>query len=174
MNAKLSSQTGNQRFVLDTSAILSGIFNLSEGIFLISRGVMDEIALGKASRSLQMNISNLEIFSPKESSISIVKRAAKVTRDLNNLSSTDIELIAIALETNSTLITDDFAMENVAQYLGVKFTGADLEKIGYHIKWGYRCTGCGMRFSDYSESCPVCGHKLRRFAKTYKPIRDDQ
>ena len=157
-------------YVLDTSAILSGKFNLSEGNFLISRNVINEIKLGKVSRLLSMSISSLRVVTPSNKTVQAVKTAAKETGDLQELSDTDIGLIAIALETKSTLVTDDFAMENVANFLGIEFAGADLKKIGYKITWGYRCTGCGQRFSEYSDVCPVCGHKLKRFAKKYKAI----
>ncbi len=163
----------SKKFVLDTSAVLSRRFNLSEGVFLISKGVIDEVALGKISRSLQMNLSSLEIYTPSPDSIMAVKAAAKLTGDIKSLSGTDIELIAISLETGAILVTDDFAIENVANQLGLDFAGADLKKITHRIKWGYRCTGCGKRFSNYMETCPVCGHQLKRFAKNYKPLSNE-
>ena len=171
-NSHIDLQKG-KTYVLDTSAIFSAKFNLSEGNFLISRNVINEIKLGKVSRLLNMSISSLRVVTPSDKTIIAVKAAAKETGDLQELSDTDIGLIAIALETNSTLVTDDFAMENVANFLGIKFEGADLKKIGYKITWGYRCTGCGQRFSEYSDACPICGHRLKRFAKKYKAIRND-
>jgi UPF0271 protein len=100
-----------------------------------------------------------------------VKEAASRTGDLEKLSATDIEVIAVALEVKGTIVTDDFAIENVASVLGLKFYGADLKPISREIKWHFRCTGCGKKFSTHTKECPVCGHTVRRIAKSYNPRR---
>ncbi len=159
----------NQEYlVLDTSAILSRKFNLNQENIVIPESVMEEVRLGKIARSLEWHEEGLRIFRPSGSSLKTVRDTAARTGDLEKLSSTDMDVIAVALETGGTIITDDFAIENVASRLGLKFLGADLKPISREIKWQFRCTGCGKRFSSHREECPVCGHEVKRIVKSFK------
>ena len=159
----------NQEYlVLDTSAILSRKFNLNQENIVIPESVMEEVRLGKIARNLAWNEEGLRIFRPSASNASKVRDAAARTGDLEKLSATDIEVIAVALETGGTIITDDFAIENVASQLGLRFLGADLKPISREIKWQFRCTGCGKKFSSHRKQCPVCGHEVRRIVKSFK------
>lgn len=157
-----------EKFVLDTSAILSRKFNLNQDNLVIPESVMEEIRLGKIARNLTWQEEGLKIFRPVAASISRVREAAAMTGDLEKLSSTDIEVIAVALEVGGTIVTDDFAIENVASGLGLKFLGADLRPISREIRWQFRCSGCGKKFSAPRKECPVCGHEVRRIVKAYK------
>lgn len=156
-----------ETFVLDTSAILSRKFNLNQENFVIPESVMEEIRLGKIARNLSWQEESLRVLRPIPSSIARVRDAASGTGDLEKLSATDIEVIAVALEIGGTIVTDDFAIENVASKLGLKFSGADLKPISGEIKWQFRCSGCGRRFSRHVKECPVCGHQVRRIVNTY-------
>lgn len=160
--------------VLDTSAILSRKFNLTEENLVIPESVMDEIRLGRIARNLAWQEEGLKIFRPGAKSILLAREAATITGDLEKLSQTDIDVIAVALELDGTIVTDDFAIENVASKLGLKFLGADLRPISREIKWQFRCTGCGKRFSAHVKECPVCGHEVRRIAKSYNQRHTDK
>jgi len=48
-----------------------------------------------------------------------VRRAARGSGDAAELSDTDTRLIATALELSATLVTDDYAMQNVAERLDI-------------------------------------------------------
>lgn len=155
-------------YVLDTSAILSRKLNLSEGNFIVPDSVMQEIRLGKIARNLSWQEENIRVMKPVKSSVQKVKETASASGDLEVLSEPDIDVLAVALETGGVIVTDDFAIENVASQLGLKFSGADLTPISRIVKWQFRCTGCGKRFMEYVKDCPVCGHTVRRTAKSYK------
>ena len=152
---------------MDTSAILSRKFNLNQENLVVPESVLDEIRLGKIARNMEWQRGHLRVVQPMRSSISRVKDIAGETGDLEKLSSTDIDVVAVALELGGTIVTDDFAIENVASRLGLKFLGADLKPISREVKWQFRCTGCGKRFSTHTRECPVCGHEVRRIAKSY-------
>lgn len=160
-------------FVIDTSAILSRKINVSQNNFIIPSSVMEEIRLGKIARNLSWQEEDLFIMQPSKESVETVKRTAKETGDLPVLSKTDIDVIAVALDKKGTVVSDDFAIENVASKLGLKFVGADLRQISRIIKWQFRCTGCGKRFAEHVDVCPVCGHGVRRTVKSYKRSRDN-
>ena len=90
---------------------------------------------------------------------------AKKTGDYYVLSKTDIDVIALALQLNATIISDDYAIQNVARLMNLKYYGAGIETIKKEIKWKYRCTGCHKIYKNYIEICPVCGHKTKRYIK---------
>ncbi len=152
---------------MDTSAILSRKFNLNQENLVVPESVLDEIRLGKIARNMEWQQGNLKVVQPLGSSISRVKDAAGETGDLEKLSLTDIDVVAVAFELGGTIVTDDFAIENVASRLGLKFLGADLKPISREVKWQFKCTGCEKRFSTHIRECPVCGHEVRRIAKSY-------
>jgi UPF0271 protein len=154
-------------YVLDTSAILSGRINTNQENFIFPSSVLDEISLGKTARNIEWLREDLDIREPKGKSLEDVSRAARESGDFNKLSKTDLDVIALAMEYEATIITDDFAIENVASKLGIPYVGADLKEIRRIIKWNFRCTGCGRRFSKFIKDCPVCGHSIRRTVKSY-------
>lgn len=160
-------------FVLDTSAILSRKINISQNNFIIPYSVMEEIKLGKIARNLSWQEEDLYLMQPSSESVDMVRKTAGETGDLSVLSKTDIDVIAVALEKKGTIVSDDFAIENVASRLGLNFVGADLRQISRTIKWQFRCTGCGKRFREHVKECPVCGHEVRRTVKSYKRSRDN-
>lgn len=155
-------------FVIDTSAILSRKLNISQKNFVIPASVLEEIKLGKMARALTWQEEDLHIAEPEKSTVEKVRSAARETGDLEELSRTDIDVIAVALEVKGTVVSDDFAIENVSSKLGISFVGADMKSISREIKWNFRCSGCGKRFSTYIRICPVCGHEVRRTVKSYK------
>ena len=58
--------------------------------------------------------AGLHIVSPSIQSRAKVTGAAEKTRDTNVISDTDCDLLAVALDLNAVLYTDDFAIQNVA------------------------------------------------------------
>jgi len=152
-------------YVLDTSAILSG---KSFGIdAAIPPAVLREIKKGGVSwRNLQyMKAAGLEIIKPPANAIKIVKKFAEKTGDIASLSDVDIEVLALALHLRAMLLTDDYAMQNVAAEMGIKYRGIEQEGIKEKLYWKYRCKACGRYYDEYMETCPVCGGKLKRVRK---------
>lgn len=100
-----------------------------------------------------------------------VKTAACKTKDVTDLSETDIDVLAKALEYKETcfLLTDDFAVQNVASFLGIKIHPVSQASIQDEIIWQRQCVGCFRHFRD-GEMCPVCGSALRKKMKKKKSL----
>ena len=79
------------------------------------------------------------------------------------ISDTDRELLALALDLEAILFTDDFAIQNVAIALGVRSHPITQRK-AKRVFWKYRCTGCG-KYYDHDGECPVCGAAIKRKLK---------
>ncbi len=89
-------------------------------------------------------------------------RAAGETGDRDVLSETDTRLIAAAFELDATLVTDDYAMQNVAERLNVGVEVIAQDGIAEQRTWKFQCQGCGREFDEDKERCPICGMELSR------------
>ncbi|MDY6779077.1 MAG: DNA-binding protein, partial [Halobacteria archaeon] len=81
--------------------------------------------------------------------------------DRSEITETDLRLIAAALELGATLVTDDYAMQNVAERLDVEVEMIAQEGIDEERDWKFQCQGCGRVF-DEEKRCPVCGSETAR------------
>jgi UPF0271 protein len=152
-------------YVMDTSGFLVGT-NFTEGTIVTVPGVVDEII--DSSTRLRFDLlvdSGLRVESPLESYIEHVILAAKSTGDDSVLSRTDLDILAKALELLSIskviLITDDYAVQNVAASLGIEYKSAGSRGIKKNILWELKCIGCGAIAKSGNE-CPICGSEVRR------------
>ncbi len=106
--------------------------------------------------------SPLEIFKKK------VVTKAGITGDSEELSGTDIDILAKALEYSereeTVLVTDDFAVQNTAIQLGIRIMPAGQRKIEDVLIWEKQCMGCKRRFLQGDE-CPVCGSQMKKRRK---------
>ena len=155
--------------VLDSSAFYAGIpFSSSEPSVTTSH-VYNEIKhIKKDHDAVQILIETrrLKISDPDHRFIITVNNAAKKSGDFPNLSQEDISIIALSLQLNAELITDDFAVSNVAKNLSIKVIPVMTSGIKNVIIWKYYCPGCKTDFSKVTE-CPRCGNRLKR-----KPMKN--
>ncbi|MBN2111425.1 MAG: NOB1 family endonuclease [Methanosarcinaceae archaeon] len=95
-----------------------------------------------------------------------VLEAAEGTRDAEELSATDIDILSKALEygSDAVLLSDDYAVQNVAEVLGVSVMPVAQKKIRDVLQWEKECTGCRRRFAT-GDVCEVCGSTLKKRRK---------
>ena len=150
--------------VLDATAFYAGIPFTSNDSFMTTSAVYDEVEhIKKKHGALEMlqQTNRLQIREPSDEFITIVKNAAVKTGDSITISKQDITIIALALENKIELITDDFAVTNVARQLKIQTLSLMTQGISTVGKWIIYCSMCGKEFSKEKE-CPICGSKLNR------------
>ena len=152
-----------KKYIIDTSAILSGKLNISSSDYIFADSVINEIKKGSLEKIL--DAADMDVRSPEEKYVEMVSIAAKKTGDYSVLSKTDIDVLALAMEYNGIIVTDDYAIQNVARQSGIEYTGSGIEPIRKSIVWKYRCTGCHRIYGKYIEVCPVCGHSVKRYSR---------
>ncbi len=152
-------------YILDTSAILSGKIHGNK--LAAPPAVADEIKKGgRAWRMLEyLKAAGLKIISPPDYSINEVRKAAEKTGDAASLSEADIEVLALAHYLKGILLTDDYAIQNVAKEIGVEYKGMVEEGIKEKFQWKYRCKSCGRYYDKFLLHCPVCGGEIKRVRK---------
>ena len=109
--------------VLDATAFYAGIPFSSQDSYYVTTMVYDEIKHIKKNHSaleILLDSKRLVIHDPDINFEEKVRYTAKETGDLKSLSNEDISSISLSLEFNTALISDDFAISNVAKQLGIE------------------------------------------------------
>jgi len=147
-------------YVLDASAFINE-YHTTEPTATIPM-VREELQDESAYRYDAMEGSGMHIQIPEEGTVERVRRAAQQSGDLEVLSETDVRLIGAALELGASLVTDDYAMQNVADRLDIDVELIAQEGIDEQRDWIFQCQGCGREFDEQKDRCPICGSDLAR------------
>lgn len=151
--------------IADTSLFI--IKKRLEGSVVTVPSVVDELR-DQDSRTT-MELMNLRVEPPLSSFKKKVLTKAGITRDSEELSGADVDIIAKALEYSereeTVLVTDDFAVQNTAIQLGIKIMPVSQRKIKDVLIWEKQCIGCKRRFPKGDE-CPVCGSPMKKRRKS--------
>lgn len=147
-------------YVLDSSAFIHD-YHTTEQTASIPL-VRDELTDESAYRYDAMEGSGMHVHIPNGDTAEKVRRAAKESGDFDELSDTDLRLIAAAFELDGVLVTDDYAMQNVAEKLNVTVEVIAREGIDEQRHWIFQCQGCGREFDESKDRCPICGSELTR------------
>lgn len=82
-----------------------------------------------------------------------------------------MDILAKSLEyPNSVLLTDDFSIQNLASFLGIKTETISNKKIKHKIIWHKQCIGC-KKIYDNGNICLICGSKLIKKIKEKNIIK---
>ncbi len=150
--------------ILDASAFYAGVpFRSSNDCYTTSL-VYDEIKHIKKNHGALgtlLETNRLKIREPDKESTKTAIMAAKDTGDFPQLSKQDISIIALCIEMNGEIISDDFAISNVVKNLGLKISPIMTQGIKDVGKWIHYCPGCRTNHPNKKE-CPMCGTPLKR------------
>lgn len=150
------------RRVLDATAFFLEI--PFEGEIFTTPLVVDELNDARSRcRFEALSASGLRVMSPARESLKRIEQASAGSGDREVLSLADREILALALEISAGVVSDDFALQNVAHHLGIPVTSLQQRKARKRT-WRFRCPGCG-RYTDGPDECPVCGALPKRTIK---------
>jgi UPF0271 protein len=149
-------------YVLDASAFIYGMFPGGE---LVTPPKVYEEVRDEVSRLKLEMLANLRVTEPGPSYVDAIRKAAQETGDIARLSPSDIDLLALALEESdkgkdTDLLTDDYAVQNVARKIGLTVLPLHQKRIKYKIVWEKRCMGCNRTYKE-GDVCEVCGSPLK-------------
>ena len=156
-------------YVLDSTAFYAGIPYQGSGRYYTTYLVLEEVRHHSVGSSLIH--TRVQVTEPSAGSVSRVKATAAKTGDARALSDTDVSLLALALDLSTSdgnvhLVSDDFAVRNVAEILSIPLSETSMKGGEWkNITWGLFCKGCGKQFTNPKlTECPVCGTRLVRKA----------
>ncbi len=150
--------------ILDASAFYAGVPFRSTSDCYTTTLVYDEIKHIKKHHDAigtLLETNRLKIREPSKESIQDAINASKNTGDFPQLSKQDISIIALCIEMNGEVISDDFAISNVIKNLELKVSPIMTRGIKDVGKWIHYCPGCRTNHINEKE-CPVCGTPLKR------------
>ena len=146
--------------VLDSSAFIRGYE--TDGPTATVPRVREELNDESGFRFDALQGGGMRVHVPDSESVDRVMQAAAQSGDRGELSETDVRLVAAAFELDATLVTDDYAMQNVAERLGIAVETIGREGITEEREWRFQCVGCGRTFDSNEGRCPICGSDLTR------------
>lgn len=150
-------------YVIDSSAVFS-MDNLPDGECVCPPGVIRELTKYKDPR-LELWGDMLRVSDCSKESVAKVEEAASKTGDIGRLSPVDITVIALGLDLNGTVLSDDFSIENVCSKLGIQYRPVGTGGIKKVEKWNYQCIGCKKWFKEKMPECPICGSPMKAHRK---------
>lgn len=143
------------RYILDASFFF-GEYPFC-GEFATTPQVIAELRdLTSKMRFEVMQSRGLVISEADPAAISRVRVAAERSGDLRVLSETDISVIALGLYSGGTVVSDDFAVQNVCRHLKIPVQNMMQKKAKRRV-WKNICSGCGAEIPAGETECPVCG-----------------
>jgi endoribonuclease Nob1 len=150
------------RSVLDSSAFFTTV--TYEGELYTASSVISELRdfSSKARFDLLLE-SGLQVLDPDRDFLRHVRENSVARGEADVLSTTDIDVLALALQLQAAIVSDDYALQNVARSLNITVIPIQ-QKGARNIRWKFRCSGCG-RYYRGSGVCQVCGALIQRKLK---------
>ncbi|MHA2082780.1 MAG: hypothetical protein ACXABD_03385 [Candidatus Thorarchaeota archaeon] len=166
-------------YVLDTGGLLTTWTDGHLGEeFITTRSIIDELQNKPSIMRAETLISagRLKEEAANANALEIVLDAAKKIGDLQVLSESDVEIIALAFSKKESgydviLVSTDLAVLNTASSLDLE-THDPKGRMAHQIKWHLKCPACGHIEKGASSDleCPICGTTMRRKAASRRRI----
>src|SRR5208283_4139819 len=154
-----------QFLVLDATAFYAGVPYTNTSEYMVTTpDVISEVS-NERTRSL-IALSKINVWQADQIQLKKVKDAARGTGD-SDLSKADLSVLALCLYivaegNDAILLSDDFAVENVASRLGIKARPLMTNGIKTAAAWVFFCPACGKIYPKQRPDCIVCGTKLEK------------
>lgn len=151
--------------LVDTSAIIGWHLQAPpETELLTVKEVLEEAkaTLTKLKTEAALAGERIRVDEPSKASVKNVVEASAKTGDI--LSAADIKLLALALDhkDHGVLMTDDYAIQNVASSLGIRYRGVAMPGIKLRFRWRNYCPICRKWYPTTEDECEICGSRLLR------------
>ncbi len=143
------------KYILDSSYFF-GDYTLDGELFTTPEVVSELKDLASKMRFEIMTEKGLVTTEPEAEHVFAATNAALKSGDARVLSDTDISVIALGLTLDGTVISDDFAVQNVCRHLKISAKGI-LQRNAKKRVWKKICSGCGAEIPADEEDCPICG-----------------
>ena len=150
--------------VLDATSFYAGIPFSSQEKHYTTPLVYNEIKHIKKHHNAVntlIELGRLELIEPEKQFVEKVIQKSKQTGDFQELSKEDVSIIALSLQLNANLVTDDFAVSNVAKQLEINILPLMTSGISKTLQRSLYCPGCQKEF-DSGKNCPVCDTRLQK------------
>jgi len=119
---------------------------------------------------LALETRKIKIYTPSMNALLEIENTSRKVGDFIVLSRADKDVLATTLDLarsgfSPKLVSDDYAVQNVAEFLGLKYISLTTFGIRYRFRWILYCPACKRKYApDISQAmdCSVCGTPLKR------------
>ena len=143
------------KYILDSSYFF-GDYTLEGEVYTTPEVVGELKDLASKMRYEIMVENGLVVTEPEAEDILRTTTAALKSGDASVLSDTDISVIALGLTLEGTVVSDDYAVQNVCRHLKIQ-SKSILQKNVKKRVWKKICSGCGAEMPADEVDCPICG-----------------
>jgi len=173
-----SGEGAGPAYVLDATALIVGSSEHLRGRLFTTPLVINEVRseeIQVARTRALLDSGAVAARMPSQDSLREASRVAEEIGEMPRLSSTDLSIIALALDLKESfpevlLITDDYSVQNVAESLGIEWRGLKYGGIRRGVAWEWVCPLCRRRYARPSgPTCPECRVQLSRVPKRRGP-----
>lgn len=159
--------------VLDTSAFVMGFNPLSVDLKVFTVPAVEQelspTSMAMVRFSAARDSGKLEVRAPSAASQSRVREESFNLGEQLVLSEADSQILALALNLRDlslepVVVSDDYAVQNVAERLSMVYASLATFGISYEFNWISYCPACFRRYPQthpYAE-CEICGTALKR------------
>ncbi|CUR51174.1 putative PIN domain protein [Nitrosotalea devaniterrae] len=157
--------------VLDATSFYAGVPFSSQEQSFTTPLVFEEIKHIKKSHGAVetlIDLGRLHIIEPEKKFIDIILEKANQTGDLPSLSKEDVSVLALCIQIDGELVTDDYTVSNVGKHLDLKVIPIMTKGISKVLDSVYFCPACDKVLKKMS-NCSICGSKLRKKSAERKP-----
>ncbi len=159
------------KIVVDASAIFAGFTPDGSNEYITTTDTISEVKSRKFKETIERTLILFQIKEPSEAFLERVIAESKQTGDFHQLSKNDLKLLALTLQEDALLLTNDLSMQNMAHALGLKYREFNSSGLRDFIIWKYRCIGCKRVFNNRIEICPYCGSQVKKFPVKKNPLK---
>jgi len=158
------------KYILDSSYFFGDY--ILDGELFTTPEVVDELKdIASKMRYEVLTQKGLAVTEPEADDVLAATSAALKSGDARVLSDTDISVIALGLTLEGTVVSDDFAVQNVCRHLMIPFSSI-LQRRAKKRVWKLICSGCGAEIPAGLPDCPVCGSApIQRGTEKAKRLR---
>ena len=143
------------QYILDASYFFADRF--LEGELWTTDEVRDEVKDFSSRARFNLLMENgLKIGSASVQEMKMVQECAEKSGDLRVLSKTDLSVVALGLSLRGTVVSGDFAVQNICRHLNIRVMSLQ-EKTAKKKVWKLICSGCGAEIPIGEKDCPICG-----------------
>lgn len=149
--------------VLDTSALMAGRPLGPGEDTIVPSAVLDELRPGgRDRRHLDMLLAaGARVLEATREGRARVREASQQGGEHARLSVADIDVLAVALDVNGEIVTDDYTVLNMARRLAIPARTIQTKGITQTYSFVPRCTGCGRFLDKQYPDCPICGSPVK-------------
>ncbi len=139
-------------------------YRTSNTFFKTTSGVLFELKDFKSRMNLDLlkESGALIIENPEPSMLKKIKEQITMIDPSTSLSQVDIEVLALASQSTSPLMSNDLEIQNIAIHLKIPLELLGGKKISYKEIWKLKCRSCGRISEIKGQKCPYCSGNLKK------------